>query len=110
LFIEDSQKPLVNNDSINIEHFTKEVIDYHLKKMGEGKLIVYGSKVEISSTETLYLEIELSFEGHQFIESIKNNTFWNKLKSYVLSSGVGMTIFTLKTAIPIVAEKMLLLK
>lgn len=44
----------------------------------------------------------ITFAGHQYIESIKNDTLWNKLKSKIINHGLSLSFELIKsTAIPL---------
>lgn len=111
LVIEESNSPLTNNDSVILKDCDriedKITIDYHLKKMYEGNLIICGTPCEVSALETIYTDIELSWEGHQFVEQIREDLFWGKLKTRVVKAGVGISLHAFKIGAPILIKELL---
>jgi Hypothetical protein (DUF2513) len=52
----------------------------------------------IGSSEQGYgvLIFGLTWKGHDFLESIRNDTIWNKIRTKIKSAGAGMTIEIIK--------------
>lgn len=44
------------------------------------------------------LAIRLTWQGHEFLDSIRNDTVWNKTKDSFVSKGVSMTFELVKSA------------
>jgi len=79
---------------------------YYFLKMREANLInhIYD---ECEGNEYSFVNIELTWDGHQFIEQIREESFWNKLKRKLVKSGVGLSIFAIKTGAPLLIKELL---
>ncbi|MBI9030993.1 DUF2513 domain-containing protein [bacterium] len=107
LTIEEAHEPIESNDAIKFENLDAEVIDYHLKKVLYANLITSRMQTKKDVSPFMLIEIELTWEGHQLIDLIREESFWNKLKTKVISSGVGISIYALKIAAPKLIESMI---
>lgn len=45
---------------------------------------------------------DVTWEGHNFIDAIREDTNWNKIKNYLVEQGKQITIETIKTAAKII--------
>ncbi len=86
-----------------IEKVEKETINYHLGLMNERGLIeavVHYSKSGNHPMDIPDLVIvkKMTWEGHDFIEAIANDTKWAKVKAFLASNGKDLTIETIKFA------------
>ena len=49
----------------------------------------------------------LTWTGHEFLETIRQKTVWEKIKKLIDEKGVGLTIDGIKFAAPLVVKSML---
>jgi len=72
-------------------------ITYHIQLLIDAGLI----DATINGTTSLdpndFLLRRLTWQGHEFIDSIKNKTIWDKTKAIFKEKGVSMTFETVKT-------------
>ncbi len=69
-------------DAINIDGHSAEAIGYTLMKMHEAGLIT-GEIIRSKSTPERVIEVmpfELTFKGHEFLDSIRDPAIWKKTK------------------------------
>ncbi len=87
--------------SIRIPEYTNEQIMYHIP------LLIDGGYIEVINIGTMYERDfwikRLTLDGHQLLELIKNDTFWNHVKDAFEKIGLE----TIPTVIPIVAPRIL---
>ena len=50
---------------------------------------------------------QLSWDGHEFLETIRQKTVWEKIKKLIDEKGVGLSIDGIKIAAPLVVKSML---
>ena len=68
--------------NMKIDDYNEQVIKYHLRLMYQANLLV-AEEVVSSSTKTRIIEVfpfELSWEGHEFLISLRNKNVLNKIK------------------------------
>ena len=74
-----------------------ENISYHVELLLEANL-VDGEMDEILGREPSDFDISrLTWNGHEFLDSINNDTVWNKTKKSFASNGISMTIELIKS-------------
>lgn len=81
----------------------RNAVNYHLglmKQRGLIEAIVHYSKrgVEAMDVPDSVIVKSMTWEGHDFIEAISNDTKWTKVKSFLAESGKDLTIETIKIA------------
>ena len=107
LEIEKNEDSKVENvDSLELVNVENKVKTYHLIKMEEANLVKYYC-IEGNTEGKILLDIELTFEGHEFIGPIREESNWQKTKLYIKEKGKPLTILIVKTMIPIIAAKYL---
>lgn len=72
-----------------IEGHTTEEISYHVKLMVEHGL-VDGRSAGISGHLLWYAD-SLTWQGHDFLDAIKNDTVWEKVKAGIHSKGLEIS-------------------
>lgn len=82
-------------DSESFKGVYPEKVIYHYKILAQAELI----QIEDSSTmgEEDYSAINLTWSGHEFLDKIRNETAWNKIKNIIKSKGVDMSFDVIKT-------------
>lgn len=93
ILFEFEKMPLNHSvNKIEIESYSEEEITYNIILMNEAGLI------EIKENSTLdgigYFPERLTWQGHQFLENIKNETVWKSIKSAIVNIGgeVGFSV------------------
>lgn len=78
------------------EHF---IVQYHTELLIEAGLMksVYSSDY-VWSMKGIYPE-RLTWKGHEFLESARNEKWWNKAKNLITEKGGGMTFDILKSVL-----------
>lgn len=67
------------------------MIQYHLVLMHDAELLRCEPSTSSSSGRVIYvLAFELTWKGHDFLDSIRNDTIWKKVKDTFHDKGVGM--------------------
>lgn len=92
----------IEGDVVDISSYSKEQILYHKALLLEAEL-ADGLKPHYSSRE--YSEIpdrviirRLTWEGHNFIDAIRDEGRWQKAKEWIREAGKILTLETLKEA------------
>lgn len=80
-------------DHFQLEGYDPEVTDYHVKKLKEAGFLradfVFGAPPRA-------IVLELTYEGHQFLDSIRSNNVWQRLKKKAATEGGSIPFEVLK--------------
>lgn len=74
--------------------FPKEAINYHLSLMYDAGFILSDNPIPLGQ-QGFWMIQRLTFSGHDFIDTLRDETVWNKFKAKFINEGAG---FTLKIA------------
>lgn len=80
----------------NTSKYSENEIIYTLKKLHEGNLII--ASIKYSSNSLYYVIVtELTYDGHQYLESISNSKIFDMAMNKLDELGSGVTLDILKT-------------
>ena len=85
---------------LDIEGYSSTQIAYHCKLLYEAGLISdYGA---MSSDDEIseFGVGQLSWDGHDYLEKIRDDTTWNKIKAYITEKALPFTIDIVKDILP----------
>lgn len=90
LKVEGYNNPYPNLDPLSIDGYEWPAIAEHIKLLTESAYL--------DSMEMDYglCPTRLTMKGHDFLDSIRNDTVWNKVKEQVKEKGGGFTMEILK--------------
>lgn len=79
-----------------IENFSNDEVAYHVAKLKEGGYLDAAlSKVDAGRYDLAYVK-ELTFKGHQFLDNIRDDSVWNKVKTKAKEVGGKVSISILE--------------
>ncbi len=81
----------------SFDNVEKKVADYHLELLVQAKLLS-GSVTESKDRSTIYIR-GLTWEGHEFLDSARNDTIWKKAKSLVQTKTGTLSFEILKATL-----------
>ena len=88
----------------SIDGYSELEIKYHLVLLHDAKLIRCEPVISTTSNRVIYvIPFELTWDGHEFIATIREDKFWNKVKGYIVDKGGQLTF----NSISIVATKLM---
>lgn len=75
---------------VEVEGYDQENVDYHVRKLHSAKLIyaIYGDGNPYAT--------DITWEGHEFLDNVKNESVWKKTKDVVVKNG-GTASFAIVT-------------
>ncbi|MEO8520559.1 MAG: DUF2513 domain-containing protein [Acidobacteriota bacterium] len=76
--------------------YTEEVVGYHLTIMGEAGLVEVEPQTTFGSASPTALAGRITWEGHEFLANVRNETVWSKVKSIVVAKGGSVSFEVLK--------------
>ena len=84
-------------DVPNIDGYTKDKIIYHMRIMANANLLNYEKEEVVHETNIngrapfknkfTYEKYYLDWKGHEFVETIRDDTQWNKVKETMTKAG-----------------------
>ncbi len=102
-FLLTSLEALPNTDESlsldSFEHETEEATystSYHMVLLIEAGLVDGVMYESLDDGPTDFSAYRLTWEGHEFLDSIRNDTVWNTTKETFASKGIDMTFETIK--------------
>ncbi|HDR1123176.1 DUF2513 domain-containing protein [Pasteurella multocida] len=83
-------------DSDSFKGFSGEQVAYHYTILAEAGLI----KIEDYSTMGGgdCAAVNLTWQGHEFLDKIRSDTAWNKIKEVLMKKGVDLSFEAIKVA------------
>lgn len=80
--------------SINIKNYSKEVVDYHLVLMHQANFIqgIVHRSIINKSINIHYDTLEITWEGYEFLETIRSNKVWKYIKEKTKDSDLPFTL------------------
>ncbi|MEJ7804330.1 MAG: DUF2513 domain-containing protein [Telluria sp.] len=82
--------------NIVIDGYTDEQIGYHAHLLAQAGLILAADATYMESNAPSALPLSLTWQGHDFLESIKDDALWAKAKKHVLmpAGGAAFSVLT----------------
>src|SRR5262245_38120038 len=75
--------------ALDIPGRTQREISYHVMLLNQAGLL---DAIDVSNSETglYWLAVSLTYQGHEFLDAIRNDTVWNKVKQTVKEKGASI--------------------
>lgn len=74
--------------------YSPETVSYHFKLLSDAGLI---EAVDYSSMNELTLVARsLTWQGHEFLDKIRNETVWNDLKTFIKTKNLDLSFESIK--------------
>ena len=73
----------------HIKGFPPEVVSYHFKILKEAGLIV-------ADCDYLCVAKSLTWEGHEFLDRIRENSVWHKIGEIAVNKGIALSFEAIK--------------
>ena len=81
---------------LNIEGYTIEQVAYHCKILYDAGLIS-DYEAEFADNQIWYFAVgSLTWDGHEFLDKIREDTIWNKTKDIITKKGLPMVLDVVK--------------
>lgn len=94
--IEDEYKSTALSN-LQIDGYDIEIIAYHCDLLFEAGLIK-SYKPTYASDKIYFFSVgALTWEGHDFLDKIRENTMWNRTKNRIKENALPMTLEVIKT-------------
>jgi hypothetical protein len=81
----EAQENYRDNISCEFEGYTEEQVHYHIMLLSEAGLVV---AINASSMQDIqWIPQRLTWQGHEFLDSARDNTIWSKAKEIMAKTG-----------------------
>jgi Hypothetical protein (DUF2513) len=84
-------------DCPKIEGYDDLTIKYHLLLLAQAKLIDFEPELTSTGRIIRVLAFNPSWEGHDFIDAVRNDAVWTKLKTQASEKGASLPFEVLKS-------------
>lgn len=92
-------------EGFEIEGVNDEVLSEHVRLLDEAGLI---DAQDLSSMSSFcWMPKRLTYQGHEFLDAVRNDTVWMKAKEKVISSTGTLTLEALKSVTPALIKSLL---
>lgn len=90
---------------IQVEGYDDQNTTYHVKLALDAGFINAQDVSHLGGKA--YLVSGLTYSGHEFLDSIKSETIWERSKAFVKGSVGEITVAGLKTAVPMIVKSVI---
>ena len=94
-WMEAQEHGSVAGRKVAIDGYTQEQIGYHAYLMHEAGLIFAVNVPSTGLASPRYLPVRLTWAGHDFLESVKDDGLWEKAKKNVIQPAGGVAFSVL---------------
>ncbi len=101
--LESQGDPNGSLNSTEIDGYDAVTASYHMNLLREAKLI----KAACGADGMHCIAISLTWEGHEFLDTIRRDTTWSKIKITLREKSLDLTIDAIKAAAKLVIESLL---
>src|SRR5687768_2047306 len=103
---EELSTPSSHLDPDAVHGFDAENVSYHIKLMGQAGLLEV-THVGGVLGQLHYLANSLTWEGHEFLDKIRRDTMWNKIKGTLREKGLDLSVEAIKLGAKVCIESLL---
>lgn len=106
LYLEEKPDDKVVKD-LELEGYSKDEVQYHFILMDQAGLLRCEREVSSSTSDRVIrvYPFSLTWQGHEFIEAARNDTFWNKAKEIVKSKSGALSVDVVKALLIAMAKE-----
>lgn len=87
------------DQTLSLNNFSSErafEISYHVEILDEAGILYANMSQTLAGGPTHFHVWRLTWDGHEFLDSIKNKSMWDKTKYYISDKGGSMTFDVIK--------------
>ncbi|MDX1915167.1 MAG: DUF2513 domain-containing protein [Methylophilus sp.] len=92
--------------SESIENYKPEVVSYHIYMMKEAGLID-AHCLNSANASIVCFASSLTWEGHEFLDKIRNENVWNKIKGHIKAKGLDLSFDVIKVVVTTIIGNMI---
>ncbi len=106
LKVEDADSATAGINASDFPQHPEDSVNYHMHLLYQAGLIE-GMNVQTMSRPLNYVVRRLTWSGHEFLDSVRSQTVWERIKTYLSEKGVAISFETIKTTAPLVLKAIL---
>ena len=96
----------ITDSDLNIDNYSMDEVGYHCAIMYEGGLISHFNGHYYDGQLNFFSVGRLTWNGHELLDQIRNDTVWNKTKTAITSKGLPFAIDIIKEVASAVLSSM----
>ncbi len=106
LYLEEKPNGNIVKD-IELEGYSKDELQYHFILMDQAGLLSCEREVSSRTSDRVIrvYPFNLTWQGHEFIEAARNESFWNKAKEIVKSKSGALSVDVVKALLIAMAKE-----
>ncbi len=106
LYLEEKPDDKVVKD-LELEGYSKDDVQYHFILMDQAGLLRCEREVSSSTSDRIIriYPFSLTWQGHEFVEAARNDTFWNKAKEIVKLKSGALSVDVVKALLITMAKE-----
>ena len=83
----------------SVEGYDIELVSYHMHILDQAGIIIAKCQEQRSRKGGIYcLAMNLTWEGHELLDSIRSTTIWNKIRKLLREKSIDLSYNAVKTA------------
>ncbi|MGJ1420453.1 DUF2513 domain-containing protein [Sphingobacterium spiritivorum] len=91
----------------SIENENDDYVFYQIKKLNEAGYVKSKIFAKGLNSNYEYFKIDVTFQGHEFLRQMLDNTIWEKTKEMAKKSSMSLTFETIKAIIPLAIQSLI---
>lgn len=91
--------------TVKVAGHTDEEIGFHVLLMSDAKLIVAFNATSVGDASPRAVPTHLTWQGYEFLEAARNQTYWENSKKAVLSKMGGLSFELIKAYLMFEAKR-----
>lgn len=107
LLVEALPTPESSVDSDQVNGIAPAVAAYHMRLLVAAGLAAGGGRCSMPGAAEWRFIDSLTWQGHELLDSIRNDGIWNKIRAVARDKGVDLTFDAVKAIAKVVIEGML---
>lgn len=83
----------------SVEGYDIEIVSYHIQMLDQAGIIVAKCQERHNRNRGIFcLAMNLTWEGHELLDSIKSDTVWNKMRNLFREKSIALSYEAVKVA------------
>ena len=96
ILLKFEELPLNHNENeIIVDGFSKDEVIYNVFLLAEANLVEIQDASSFDGKD--FLPERLTWEGHEFLDNIRNENIWNNIKTFISSKGGDIAFSVLRS-------------
>lgn len=92
----------------SIENEDNDYVFYQIKKLSEAGYVEYDTFGKDGGNSNYeYFNVDITFQGHEFLRQMLDNTIWERTKDMAKKSSMSLTFETIKAIIPFAIQSLI---